>query len=80
MAWIKVIEEQDAKGELAKYYETAREDGRRLSNIGIVSSLNVDAMKAIDAFQHSWRENGALKARHREMIALVTSALNRCHY
>ena len=80
MAWIKVVEEQEATGELAEYYQQARDEGRRVSNIHKVSSLNVDAMNAIDAFQHSWRENGALEARHREMVALVTSALNRCHY
>ena len=80
MAWIEVIEEQEATGELAEYYQQAREEGRRVSNIHKVSSLNVDAMKAIDSFQHSWRENGALEPRHREMVALVTSALNRCHY
>ncbi len=37
-------------------------------------------MRAIDAFQRTWREDGVLLARHREMVALVTSALNRCHY
>ncbi|HIO64895.1 MAG TPA: carboxymuconolactone decarboxylase family protein [Dehalococcoidia bacterium] len=51
-----------------------------MSNIHKASSFNVDAMRAIDALQHSWRKNGALEPRHREMVALVTSALNRCHY
>ena len=78
--WTKVVEERESTGELAEYYGQALEEGRRVSNIHKASSFNVDAMKAIDALQHSWRKNGALEPRHREMVALVTSALNRCHY
>ncbi len=80
MAWIKVIEEHDATGELAEYYRDARARGRNISNIHGIMSLNPGAMRAIDAFQRSWREDGVLSDRHREMVALVTSALNRCHY
>lgn len=78
--WIKVVEERESTGELTEYYGQARKEGRRVSNIHKASSFNVDAMRAIDALQHSWRKNGALEPRHREMVALVTSALNRCHY
>ena len=80
MAWIKVIESHDATGELAEYYGEAKAQGRSISNIHKSMSLNPDAMRAIDAFQRSWREDGVLSGRHREMVALVTSALNRCHY
>ena len=80
MSWIKVLEEQEATGDLAEYYKEAKTDGRRISNIHKVMSLNPASMRAIDAFQSSWRENAALSGRHREMVALVTSALNRCHY
>jgi|TARA_B100000809_G_scaffold266836_1_gene332047 alkylhydroperoxidase family enzyme len=78
--WLKVVEERESTGELTEYYGQARKEGRRVSNIHKASSFNVDAMRAIDALQHSWRKNGALEPRHREMVALVTSALNRCHY
>ena len=80
MAWIKVVNEDEATGEPAEYYRKASEDGRNISNIHRVMSLNPKSMVAIDAFQRSWREDGALSPRHREMVALVTSALNRCHY
>ncbi len=80
MAWIKVIEDDEATGELAEYYGEARARGRNVSNIHKVMSLNPGAMRAIDAFQRTWREDGVLSGRHREMVALVTSALNRCHY
>lgn len=80
MAWIKVVQEDEATGELAEYYRASTEQGRRVPNVHKLMSLNPKAMEAIDAFQRSWRENGALLPRHREMVALVTSALNRCHY
>ncbi len=80
MTWIKVIEEDEATGRLGEYYEKARKEGRRVSNIHKAASLNPLAMEAIDLFQMSWREEGALEPRHREMVALVTSALNRCTY
>ncbi len=80
MAWIKVVNEDEATGHLAKYYARAAAQGRGIPNVQKVLSLNPGAMEAIDAFQRSWREDGALSARHREMVALVTSALNRCEY
>ncbi len=80
MTWIKVIEEDEATGRIGEYYEKARREGRRVSNIHKAASLNPLAMEAIDLFQMSWREEGALEPRHREMVALVTSALNRCAY
>ncbi len=80
MAWIKIIDEQEAKGDLAEYYKEARAQGRTVPNVHTVLSLNPGAMRAIDAFQRTWREDGVLSGRHREMVAVVTSALNRCHY
>ncbi|MDP6419834.1 MAG: carboxymuconolactone decarboxylase family protein [SAR202 cluster bacterium] len=80
MAWIKIVDEQEATGDLAAYYDEAHAQGRRIVNVHSVLSLNPGAMRAIDAFQRSWREDGVLSGRHREMVALVTSALNRCHY
>lgn len=80
MAWIQVVNEDEATGELAEYYKKKNEQGARVANVHKVMSLNPKAMDAIDAFQQSWREDGALQPRHREMVALVTSALNRCSY
>ena len=80
MAWIQVVNEDEATGELAEYYKKRNEQGARVPNVQKIMSLNPKAMDAIDAFQQSWREDGALLPRHREMVALVTSALNRCSY
>ncbi len=80
MAWIQVINEDEAAGELHDYYSRVQEEGRTVGNIQKVMSLNPKAMEAVEIFQHSWREEGVLSHRHREMVAVVTSALNRCHY
>lgn len=80
MAWIRTIQEDEATGELADFYREAAEQGRRVSNVERVVSLNPRAMKAMAAFRRSWRDEGVLSDRHREMVAVVTSALNRCLY
>lgn len=80
MPWIKVIHEDEATGDLAEYYGAVKEQGRRAVNIQKVMSLNPKAMAAIDALQSSWRDAPVLSDRHREMVAVVTSALNRCSY
>ncbi len=80
MPWIKVINEDEATDELAQYYQRAKAQGRRVSNIHKAISLNPKALYAVDALQRSFEEEGVLSPRHREMIAVVTSALNRCHY
>lgn len=78
MAWIQVIHEDEATGELGEYYDNKK--GKRVSNIQKIMSLNPGAMVAIEAFQSTWQEHGALTVMHREMVAVVTSALNRCQY
>jgi len=80
MAWIRVIDEDEATGELADYYREAREQSRPVRNVRRVMSLNPKALHALEAFQRSWREEGVLEPRHREMVALVTSVINRCYY
>ncbi len=80
MAWIRVIQHDEASGELAEYYRQIQVEGRRVSNVQKAISMNPKAMNALDALQRSFEENGVLSPRHREMIAVVTSALNRCHY
>ena len=78
MAWMQVIHEDEATGELAEYYRNTKR--KRTSNIQKIMSLNPGAMVAVEAFQSTWQENGALTVMHREMVAVVTSALNRCQY
>ncbi len=79
MPWIKVIEEEEATGDLADYYRDAREAGRQVANVRKIVTLNPQAMRAFDLLGVSFRD-GPLSVRHREMVAVVTSAANRCVY
>ena len=80
MAWIQVIPKEEASGELAEYYRQVEEEKRRVSNVQKAISLNPKALSALDALQRSFEEDGVLSVRHRELVAVVTSALNRCYY
>ena len=80
MAWIRVIHDDEATGELAAHYKEAQERGRPVSNVEAIMSLNPPAMTAADALHRSWSEDGVLSRRHQEMVAVVTSAINRCYY
>ena len=80
MAWIQVIQHEEASGELAEYYRRLKAEGRSASNAQKAISTNPKALIALDALQRSFEEDGVLSPQHREMIAVVTSALNRCHY
>ena len=81
MAWIKVIGLQEATGYLQELYQkyiikTGVED-----NVTMVHSLNPKSMKLhYDLYAHLMRGKSDLSRVQREMIAVVTSALNRCHY
>ena len=81
MAWIKVVGLQEAAGYLRELYQkyiikTGVED-----NVIMVHSLNPKSMKLhYDLYAHLMRGKSDLSRVQREMIAVVTSALNRCHY
>ena len=71
MAWIRVMNEPEATGDLAEYYRKSRERGRSVLNVQKAMSLNPRAMEAIDDLQRSWREYGVISSRHRDMVAVV---------
>ena len=86
MAWIEVIEPEDAppKSRLARLYKSAidKETGE-LDNIIKVHALRPDTL---DAHLRLWsatcrpsHELG-LGRREREMIGIAVSAHNHCHY
>lgn len=81
MAWINVIEEGRAEGSLKSLYEGLRKQRGMVPNVMKVFSLHPEAMRAtIQMFQVLMYGPAALDRTQREMIALVVSAINRCHY
>jgi len=82
MAWIKIINEDEATGRLKELYDKYW-DGSfgGVDNILRIHSLNVKSMQThYDLYAHLMRGRSPLSHTRREMIAVVVSAANRCHY
>jgi uncharacterized peroxidase-related enzyme len=81
LAWIKVIQESEATGRLEQLYDRYTETWGGVENILKIHSLNVKSLKThFDFYAHLMRGRSALSRVQREMIAVVVSATNNCHY
>ena len=81
MAWINVIQEDEAAGELAEYYGEITEPWGGVDNILKIHSLNLPSMRAHqDFYRVVMKGKSQLSRPQREMIAVVVSAANQCHY
>lgn len=81
MAWIKIIQESDAEGLLARIYEAARGRSGKVFNILKLQSAHPPALKAmIDLYQAAMLSESPLSRAQREMLAVVVSRANNCHY
>lgn len=81
MAWIKIIPEIEAVGELEDLYERQMEPWGGVDNIMKIHSLNPPSL-AGHALLYKTLMHGRseLTRVQREMIAVVVSVLNRCEY
>jgi uncharacterized peroxidase-related enzyme len=81
MAWIRVIDEDEAEGRLEDLYRRYREPDGGVDNILKIHSLAPRSMKAhFDLYALLMRGRSELSRAQREMIAVVVSAINQCHY
>lgn len=81
MAWIEVIQESEATGRLKELYDQYREPWGGVDHILKIHSLNVKSLEAhYNLYAHLMRGRSDLSKVQREMIAVVVSAANRCHY
>ena len=81
MAWIKVIGESEAVGYLKELYRKYLEPAGVVDNIMMIHSLNPKSMKThYGLYAHLMRGRSDLSRAQREMIAVVVSSINRCHY
>lgn len=81
MAWIRVIGEEDAEGELERLYDQLTEPWGGVDNILKVHSLNPPSLAAhFELYRTVMRGRSGLSRAQREMIAVMVSAANRCHY
>jgi uncharacterized peroxidase-related enzyme len=80
VAWIEVIDEDQAGEPLRSLYQRCSDHGR-VDNILKIHSLHPESL---DAHLHVYRNimfgAGPLARAEREMTAVVVSAANQCHY
>ena len=82
MTWIQTVDEEDASDELRDLYDRVRDPATgEVDNILSVHSLDP---KGLDAhyvmYAQAMRGTRTLRKVDREMIALVVSQINECHY
>jgi alkylhydroperoxidase family enzyme len=81
MAWIKVIKEDEAGGELKANYDKMIEPWGGVDNIMKIHSLNVPSLKAHNLIYDTlMRGRSDLSREQREIIAVVASVANHCVY
>lgn len=81
MAWIRTIDEDEAEGKLAELYAKLVEPWGGVDNILKIHSLNPASLKAhFELYKVVMRGRSPLTRAQREMIAVVVSSANRCHY
>lgn len=81
MAWIKVVSPGEETGGLAEQYARIRNGSGSVANILAVQSLNPAALKAhYDLYRTLMFGHSELSRAQREMIAVVVSVENECHY
>ena len=81
MAWIKVIQEEEADGELKLTYSKLVEPWGGVDNIMKIHSLNLPSLHAHNLIYTTlMRGKSELSRVQREMIAVVASVANHCKY
>ena len=81
MAWIQVIDVDDATAELCEIYDDIIEKRGKLSNIMRVQSLHPKAMQNhMDLYLAILFKHAGLTREDRELLAVTVSRENRCPY
>jgi uncharacterized peroxidase-related enzyme len=81
MAWIKTIPPSEASGELLEQYNRMLDSAGNVANILQIQSLNPAALRAhYDLYRTLMFARSELSRAQREMIAVVVSKTNDCHY
>lgn len=81
MAFIDIIEPEEATGDLKKIYDELEKKRGKLASVHKVQSLNPDTiMKHMDLYMSVMFSKSPLSRAQREMIAVVVSSANGCEY
>jgi alkylhydroperoxidase family enzyme len=81
MANIKIIPEGEAEGLLRRIYDAAVKRAGRVFNILKVQSLNPAVLQSsMGLYREVMMGESPLSRGQREMLAVVVSRANECHY
>jgi len=81
MAWIMMVEPEEATGELKTEYDKAIRRAGKIFNILKVQSLNSATLRAsMGLYLATMHAASGLSRMEREMLATVVSQVNRCFY
>ena len=81
MAWIELPREEDAKGLLARVFADARKRAGRVYQIVRCMGLQPGVAEAsMGLYARVMLGRGGLSRTQRELLAVVVSRVNHCHY
>lgn len=82
VAWIETVAEDEADESLRSLYDRARDPRSGVvDNIIKVHSLHPDSLRDhLELYLTTMRKRSGLSRAEREMIAVVVSTINECHY
>lgn len=81
MAWIDQVPEEEADGAVEQEYTAARQRAGKVWNIVKLMSLNPAVLhESMELYCAAMKGESPLSRAQREMIAVVVSKANNCHY
>ncbi|MBT4661071.1 MAG: peroxidase [Candidatus Marinimicrobia bacterium] len=81
MAWIDTINERDANGSLKDQYAKLKDSRSGVDNILKIHSLNPESLDAhVRLYKTIMYGKSPIRRVNREMIAVLVSSINQCHY
>ena len=81
MAWIKIIDVDEADGQLARLYKAAKARAGKVFNIVRLQSQNPPVLQAgVALYTNVMHRESPLTRARREMLGTVVSRANDCHY
>ena len=81
MAWINTINERDADGSLKDQYAKLKDSRGSVDNILKIHSLNPESLDThVRLYKTIMYGKSPISRVDREMIAVLVSSINQCHY
>lgn len=81
MAWIRTVDDREAVGRLARSFEAARRRAGKVFQIVRTMSINPSVLDAsMGLYLRVMHGASPLSRRTRELLAVVVSKANDCHY